>query len=162
MASRPEAPLRAFRICKSIYPILDGSGAARFPGRWNRLGQRVIYAAETFAGAMMEVLVHANLGRLPRDQHAAEIAVPAALSIEEVAATALSGWDDASCEASRAFGAAWLEEGRVGKRSIALLVPSIVVHRERNILLNQDHPRFAEIVASRPEPVAWDPRFFQA
>ncbi|MSP49013.1 MAG: hypothetical protein EXQ95_06765 [Alphaproteobacteria bacterium] len=158
MASRPEPPRRAFRICKSIYPILDGSGAARNPGRWNRLGQRVIYAAETFAGAMLEALVHANIGRLPRDQHGAEIDLPAGLDVEEATPASLPGWDEESREISRAFGSAWWEEGRSGRRPAILLVPSIVVRRERNVLVNQDHPRFAEIAASAPQPVQWDPR----
>jgi RES domain-containing protein len=35
-------------------------------GRWNSAGKRVIYAAQTYAGALLEVLVHANLGIVPK------------------------------------------------------------------------------------------------
>ena len=46
-------------------------------------GRRVIYAAETYAGALLEILVHAS-GAVPRSQGYVEIEIPARLSIEEV------------------------------------------------------------------------------
>jgi RES domain-containing protein len=45
-------------------------------GRWNWVGRRVIYAAETYAGALSEVLVHANLGVAPKTQVVVEIDIP--------------------------------------------------------------------------------------
>jgi len=35
--------------------------------RWNSPGRRVIYASETYAGALLEILVHAS-GSVPRNQ----------------------------------------------------------------------------------------------
>jgi RES domain-containing protein len=74
MASPPNRPpsvppWRAHRIADRRHNIFDGEGAATFGGRWNSPGRRVIYAAQTYAGAMLEVLVNANIGRMPR-QHA--------------------------------------------------------------------------------------------
>ena len=37
-----------------------------FGGRWNSPGRRVIYAAESYAGAMLEVLANSNIGRVPK------------------------------------------------------------------------------------------------
>ena len=54
----------AYRIADARHPIFDGTGAMLRGGRWNSIGQRVIYAAESYAGAMLEILVHANLGVL--------------------------------------------------------------------------------------------------
>jgi hypothetical protein len=51
------------------HEIFDGPGAATFVGRWNSPGRRIIYAAETYAGAMLEALVNSNIGRIPK-QHA--------------------------------------------------------------------------------------------
>ncbi len=51
----------AFRIADKRFPIFDGTGARLVGGRWNSPGKAVIYAAETFAGAVLEVLVHSNL-----------------------------------------------------------------------------------------------------
>ena len=57
--------MRAFRIADRRHPIFDGTGAKLNGGRWNSPGRPVIYAAETFAGGLLEALVHANLGRVP-------------------------------------------------------------------------------------------------
>jgi len=35
-------------------------------GPWNSPGRRVIYAAETSAGAMLEMLANSNIGRMPK------------------------------------------------------------------------------------------------
>ena len=64
MASRRKGPLRAYRIADVRQPIFDGNGAALYGGRWNSPGRRVIYAAETYAGAMLEKLAQANVGRI--------------------------------------------------------------------------------------------------
>jgi RES domain-containing protein len=107
---------------------------ARVPqvGRWNSPGTSVIYAAETFAGAVLEVLVHANLGRVPRTHAVVEITIPGAIATETVAPGDLPGWDADDQSVSRAFGDQWLEE----KRTAVLLVPSVVTRgRQRNVLL---------------------------
>ena len=65
---RSGGELRAYRIADRRHKIFDGQGASLLGGRWNSPGRRVIYAAETYAGAMLEALVHANIGRLPKTQ----------------------------------------------------------------------------------------------
>src|SRR5687767_940386 len=101
MAFRLRKPLHVYRIADSRRPIFDGSGAALHGGRWNSPGRRVIYCAETYAGALLEKLVHTNIGRIPRDQMYIEIAVPAGVTIEEVLARELPGWDGEDQIASR-------------------------------------------------------------
>jgi RES domain-containing protein len=150
--------MRAFRIADRRFPIFDGTGARLVSGRWNSPGWAVIYAAETFAGAVLEVLVHANLGRVPRTHAVVEIAIPDAVAVEIVAPERVPGWDDEDQARSRAYGDTWLEE----KRTAVLLVPSLVTRgRERNVLLNPEHPRFKQIKASKPQDVIWDERLFR-
>jgi RES domain-containing protein len=149
--------MRAFRIADRRFPLLDGAGAARVGGRWNSPGRPAVYAAETYAGALLEILVHANLGRLPATQVAVEITIPGEVGVEVLEAKALPGWDAADLVASRAFGDRWLAE----QRSAVLLVPSVVTQgRERNVVLNPLHADFRRITASRPEAVAWDERLW--
>jgi RES domain-containing protein len=147
----------AFRIADSRHPIFDPTGAFLFGGRWNSPGKRVIYAAQTYAGALLEVLVHANLGVVPKTHAAIEIHIPDDLPSETLASRDLEGWASVAPSASRHFGDQWLGEAR----SAVLLVPSVVLQgREVNVLLNPDHPDFPRIQATAPEPVTWDPRLF--
>src|SRR4051794_22561707 len=79
MVSRPD---RAFRIADRRHPIFNGSGAYRSGARWNSPGRRIIYAAESYPGALLEILVHSRIGKLPRTQAWIEIEIPADVSVE--------------------------------------------------------------------------------
>ncbi len=162
MASRRSGPLkaapwRAYRIADRRHTIFDGQGAATFGGRWNSPGRRVIYAAETYAGAMLEMLANSNIGRVPKYHAWIEIVIGADVSIEEVDARKVRRWDAPDQRASRTFGDQWYDE----KRSTVLIVPSTVVRVERNVVINQNHPGFRKLRASKPKPVVWDERLFR-
>lgn len=162
MASRRSGPSktalrRAFRIADQRHKIFDGEGAAMFGGRWNSAGRRIIYAAETYAGAMLEVLVNANIGRLPKHHVWIEITIGAGVSVEVAEERAIRRWDAPDQRASRAFGDQWYDE----RRSTILIVPSAVVRAERNVVINQEHPGFRKLRASRPKLVVWDERLFR-
>lgn len=139
------------------FPLLDGTGAFRAGGRWNSRGRFVIYAGLGFAVALLEKLVRTRIGKVPRGQQFAELFIPGGIAIEEIGAADVPGWNDPGYGASRAYGDAWYDTGR----SAVLIVPSHpAMGYERNILINQLHPQFSEIRASRPRPVIWDGRLF--
>jgi len=121
--------MRVFRIADRRFPLFDGTGARIVGGRWNSPGRPVIYAAETFASAMLEVLVHANLGRVPKTHVVIEITIPDGIAVESMLGQNLRGWDAEDQSASRQFGDEWLKQ----QRSAVLLVPSIVT-REGNTM----------------------------
>jgi RES domain-containing protein len=148
--------MRAYRIADRRRKIFDGYGAAFMGGRWNSPGRRVIYAAETYAGAMLEVLVHANIGKLPKTHSWIEILIRKGVRIEEVHPADIPGWDAPDQRASRRYGDKWYDEARTA----VLVVPSIVARPERNIAINQEHPEFRRIRATAPQPVIWDARLF--
>ncbi len=146
-----------YRIVNRRFLALDGEGAAKSGGRWNSAGRRVVYAAETYAGAMLELLVHMSGGPVPTTQMSLTIDVPARL-VEVVSAEMIPGWDAEDRLVSRRFGDRWLDEAR----SAALRVPSAVLRgREFNLLLNPSHPDFPWIDVDDPEPVVWDARLFR-
>jgi RES domain-containing protein len=150
--------MRAFRIADRRFPVFDGTGARLVGGRWNSPGRPVIYAAATFAGAVLEVLVHSNLGRVPKTHAVVEITIPDEISAETIAAAVLPGWDAEDQIVSRLYGDRWLEE----KRTAVLLVPSVVTGgREHNVLLNPEHPEYKRIKAATPQEAVWDERLFQ-
>jgi len=149
--------VKLYRIADSRHAIWSGTGAMLVGGRFNSPGTPVIYAALSFAGAMLEVLVHARIGKVPKTHAWVEATVPENVSIERHDADSLpSGWDAMSLQPARAFGDAWL----AGMRSAVLIVPSVVAREECNALVNPAHPDAARIVVAEPRAVVWDERLF--
>jgi RES domain-containing protein len=148
-----------FRIADGRYKIYDPTGAMLRGGRWNSIGVPVIYAAESFAGAMLEVLVHANASRPPRHHQLVRITVPAGTSVETLPAIALPGWNQDDGLVSRAFGDQWVREAR----SAVLIVPGVITEgRENNVVINPAHPDFHKILPGPQEAIRWDDRLFQS
>src|SRR5262245_31323853 len=140
---------------KHASTAFDGKAAQRFGGRWNSPGQRVVYASATKSLAVLEVLVHLDVGRpLPRlvafTLHVDDE------SVERLPAARLPRhWRTSrGLEATQRIGDAWLSSGR----ALALAVPSAVVPEEWNYLLNPAHPRFGRLKFGRPTPFILDPR----
>jgi RES domain-containing protein len=155
MGSPLEEPRVAYRIADSRHPLFDPTGAFLQGGRWNSKGRRVIYAASTYAGALLETLAHANIGRIPKTFAYIEITIPQGIVVDQVHADEISGWSTDDYFASRERGDRW----HTGKAAAILLVPSAVTGGiETNVLINVDHPDFPKITASDPKPVIWDPR----
>ncbi len=59
--------LKAYRIGSSRHPLWDGHGALIYGARWNSPGRGPIYAAETYSGAMLEMLVRVGRMVVPPD-----------------------------------------------------------------------------------------------
>lgn len=151
--------MKLYRIADSRHPVWSGVGAMLVGGRFNSPGRPVIYAALSFAGAMLEVLVHARIGKVPKTHAWVEAEVPDDVAVERRAAEALpADWDAQSQQSARGFGDAWLAE----MRSAVLIVPSVVARAECNALVNPAHPDAARILVSAPRPVLWDERLFLA
>ncbi len=150
--------MRIYRIADGRHAIWDGTGAALVGGRWNSPGRPAIYGSLSYACAMLEILAHAGIGRIPTTQQYAVGVVPDALSVERHDASTLpDGWALEDSAVARRFGDDWLASGR----SLVLIVPSVVARLEFNAVVNPAHPEFGRIVVSAPEPVVWDARLFR-
>lgn len=148
---------QAWRIADGRFEPFSGIGASLVGGRWNSPGRSVIYASQSFAGAMLECLAHAGIGRIPKTHVAVEIDIAASVSTERHDESSLpAGWDHRDLRVARVFGDEWIQ----ARRSAVMVLPSVVARKENNVLLNPQHPHFARIVAGRPEPVIWDARLF--
>lgn len=149
--------MRAWRIVrwKHASSAFDGEGARLFGSRWTSPGVRVVFAAESRALAMLEMLAH--LG----DEWGNVRYVLFGIDVDEADVERL---DDASLpehwrrfpapRALRAIGDAWVKSAR----SLALSVPSAVVPQEHNLVLNPAHPRFFSLEPVGPVPIDFDPR----
>ena len=147
----------AWRIADGRFEPFSAIGASLVGGRWNSPGLGVIYASRSYAGAMLETLAHAGIGRVPKTHVAIEIAIARDVAVERTDESSLpAGWDDSDLRIARAFGDAWIRD----RRTAVLVVPSVLARRQDNVLLNPQHPGFKKVVAGPPEPVIWDARLF--
>lgn len=152
--------MRIYRIADRRHEVWNGTGAMRMGGRFNSPGRSVIYGALSFAGAMLEILVHSRIGKVPR-QHVVVVAdVPDDIALDRAGPDDLpAGWGAVNDpRTARGFGDRWLAD----LRSAVLIVPSVVARLEWNVLVNPMHPDAARLVVSAPEPVRWDERLFRA
>ena len=145
--------MRLYRLGNRAHPVWDGGGAAAVGGRWNPVGTPVIYAAGSLALAMLERLVQRlNFG----ETLLVEAIVPDELAIEDMLAKPPRNWRSLGSPEAAVAGGAWA----ANRRSALLRVPSALVPREPNYLVNPAHPDAARIVVGQPEPLEWDPRLF--
>ena len=149
--------MQLFRIADGRHPIWDGMGAAFVGGRWNSIGRQVIYASPSYSCAMLEILAHAGIGRIPKQQQYVCVDVPADTATEKFGLDALpQGWDTADSAIARAFGDRWLADAR----SAILLVPSVVARLDFIAVVNPAHPHAQRLVPSAQKNVVWDDRLF--
>jgi RES domain-containing protein len=137
---------------------LSGAGAKNTGGRWNAVGDVLVYTSETQALACLETVVHLNAGGLPLNRYLVSIPIPAAVWAEARTETPGSlpvGWDaDPFGRASIQFGTTWI-------RSVAsalLRVPSIIVPDEYSVLINPLHPDYRAIIAVKIRKWLYNPR----
>ena len=134
----------------------DGKAAERFGGRWNSPGRRAVYASATKSLALLEVLVHLDVGRPLPKFVAFRFDVDAKL-VETLAPGRLPrSWRTAQgMPLTQRLGDEWLAAGR----GLALAVPSAIVPEEKNYLLDPAHAAFAKLAVGTPTSFVLDPRF---
>lgn len=135
---------------------LDGEGARRVGGRWNPRGMAVAYCASSLSLAVLELLVHVDTDDLPDDLVAIQVDIPDDLPARRLLPANLPpDWrQDSGRAALRDLGARWLRD----LQEPLLVVPSVVVPGERNVLINPLHPDTGRIEVVSREPFHLDPR----
>lgn len=149
--------MQIYRIGDGRHPLWDGTGAAMLGGRWNSPGAPAIYGSLSFACSMLEILVHANIGRIPTTHGFVVAEVPGSVPVERHDAQTLPlGWDGDDPSIARRFGDQWLAEAKTA----VLVVPSVVARLECNAVVNPRHPAARLLIVSPSQPVIWDQRLF--
>ena len=117
-----------------------------------------MYASSSRALACLETVVHLGAGALPLNRYLVQIDIPENVwKVRTVLALpkAPVGWDALPEGAvSLNFGDNWLSSGA----SAIVLVPSIVLPEEQNILINPTHPDAALIKATKVRKWLYDSR----
>lgn len=120
---------------------LNGRGGIDAPGRWHQAGQRVIYASQTRALAMLELAAQTHqlltLDASLRPFHLWTIEVPRRCRIERIETLPRR-----RSECIR-LGSEWLRRGSAA----VLEVPSAIAPGEFNYLFNPLHADFGGIAA---------------
>jgi RES domain-containing protein len=146
-----------YRVVKKRYPVYDATGAVLAGGRWTSPGVAVVYAAEHYATAILEKLVHAGRLALPGAHHAAAILIPDDLRLERFDPAAHPGWELEGSSVARACGDAWF----AARRTPVLLVPSVPGQPvEWHYIINPGHADAPRIRPLDPFDVTWDGRLF--
>ena len=177
-------PFRVWRIVRaSIYAPDDrfvgdlsadlkawsGGAAAMYPGRWNKSGCPVAYAAESQSLAAWEVFIHSSSvpQLIAHDKHRIVFATfDSGLvdtgSIVDVEVDKLpADWNvdvslkkAAAPSSSQYLGHQLLIEGN----ALALRVPSVIIPGEFNYVINVQHRDFSRLKFSSPERFDFDGR----
>ena len=145
--------MEVFRIHNRRYDPLDGFGSAALGGRWNPVGLPVVYASRRYEGALLEQLVYAGRGSLPRNRVASRIVIPEDIEVPALDVEEHPGWHEEV--RSREIGSAWITSAR----SVAVCVPSFVARPWGwNVVINLDHPDLDRVLVAETVDVLWDPR----
>ena len=131
--------MKVYRIAgKKHASDIYGSGAAIFGGRWNRKGSPVLYTGESKEIALLELIVHTPPAIVPAlDILTLEIPDDSIFEIE--IKDLPNNWTNYPAPSILAEIA---EEWIASNKSIALKVPSSVIHSSRNYILNCRHPEY--------------------
>lgn len=136
---------------------LFGAGAKSTGGRWNRKGNAVLYTSTSIALACLETVVHLGASSLPFNRYLVKFDVPLATwnARKRIDPTKLVGWD------AQPAGAVSLDAGDEWSASLTsalLLVPSVIVPEEQNVLINPLHPDAASVKATKIRKFTYDGR----
>jgi len=134
----------------SDYIELDGIGGNFVAGRWHSAGQAIVYASESSALAMLEVMVHLEIDTVPASFQLIQIEAP-----DEVASEVYNNdIAPAKIADSITWGNAWLASGRTALAH----VPAVVAPISRNVPINPAHPDAARIRVVAHSRWPWDRR----
>lgn len=148
--------MRCYRLCEERFRALDGAGASKHGGRWNRPGRAVVYAASSRALAILESLANVDREEAPGELLLLTLDLPDHAPVDRLAQESLpKDWRTwPAPEACRSAGENW----RAGGKSLALAVPSALVPGESNLLLNPEHAEFTMVRVVAERPFSFDPR----
>lgn len=147
--------MRVFRI--TLTKWADTLRASGFPGRWNSKGYFVIYTAGSQALACLENLVHRSGEGLNETFSVLEIDIPDFINVKHLDSSDFpADWSDVLYYPfTQKTGDNWVDN----KESCVLKIPSAIIPREFNYLINPNHSDFSEVRIVEITPFKFDVRF---
>jgi RES domain-containing protein len=132
----------------------DGEGSFLFGGRWSSPGTRVCYAATHRSLAILEYLAHIDRALVPDDLVITTLEIPEDV-VMAPAPTIPREWREYPAPASlKKIGGDFIVDGKFA----VLMVPSVLVPQENNVLLNPRHADTTRMIRQkRLVPFRHDP-----
>lgn len=150
--------MRLFRITKREFAEdLSGQGSFLYGGRWNYKGRRMLYASENASLALLENLVHLQGFRILPDLVLVEMEFEPTRTENLSVPDLPDDWrKNPGQDALKELGSDFLDDMKFP----ALVVPSVVMPRDNNVLINPLHPESAGIKIVRTEKFSPEGRLF--
>ena len=131
-----------YRITGRKYAAdLSGAGAAMYGGRWNKKGTPVLYTSENRELALLETIVHTPPMFVPT-LDILVIEIPDVVTEIEIGSLPPNWSDYPAPTILSEIAEKWIKEGK----TMALKVPSCIIHSSHNFILNCRHPDYKSVV----------------
>ena len=153
--------ITAWRLdkAKRAKEAFTGEGARRVSGRWHHQGIPVIYVSESIALSVLEKFVHMGLAASHIKFVYFKIEIPDSVLVEKLKSADLP--DDWTAEpprdSTKDIGSTWAKKAGTA----VFRVPSVLVPKSWNYLLNPAHRDFKKIHISAPLPFVFDTRMWK-
>lgn len=135
---------------------MTGAGAEKTGGRWNRRGTPLVYCSPSIALACLETVVHLGTSGLPLNRFLVRLDVPDAVWAKRKTLDPVPvGWEAEPAGAvSLNAGDEWVNSNA----SALLLVPSVIIPEEFNVLVNPAHTGAKKIQVTKVRLFRYDAR----
>lgn len=131
--------MKVYRITGTKYTRdLSGIGAATYGGRWNKKGTPVLYTGENKEIALLETIVHTPPMLIPK-LSILTLQIPNnSITKLNISDLPVNWYDYPAPTILSEIAEKWITEGK----TIALKVPSCIIHSSHNYILNCKHKSF--------------------
>lgn len=139
--------ITCYRIVKKKFSsaVFDGEGAKRYGGRWNNKGQSCVYCASSESLAILEILVHIKSQEILSHYSLFKLEIPETEIVQLDHRSLPINWrSEPAPPETAAIGDQWLK----GSAGLVLAVPSAIVSREWNYILNTQHVDYKNLVST--------------
>jgi RES domain-containing protein len=150
--------MRVYRISKCEFiSDLQGTGAARYPGRWHSKGTYILYTAATPSLSLLESVVH--ISNIAVDSYCMICLSVPEDKIKIITSTELpANWfANPPADLLKHTGDSFIRENKF----LALKIPSAIMPEENNFLINPGHPDFKQVTVVYTRNIPIDERFFK-
>ncbi len=149
--------MQVYRIASPKFIAdLSGNGAKLYGGRWNDVGQALVYFASSRAMAVMEVLVHLRPEELAKNFALAVFEIDSEKILELKISDLPTDWKaETKSGHIKRIGAKFITDNEF----LILKVPSFLIEEEFNLILNPNHVDAHKVKLIHQRPFNFDLRF---